>query len=294
MDNKEPGDEMRSIVERSFYVDNCLWSLSSPQEAKQLVDKMCKLLATGGFQLHHWASNVSSVIEHLSNKARSDSTELWLCQSDTFEEPKRNTKGDTDPKKISFHFNPPKAPHFGGAWEREICSVETALRITIGSQTVTEEVLLTVLIEVEGVLNSKPLEYTSSSVADFDPVTPSYMLMGRPDSSLSPVVYPTTELMGRGRWRQNQVLTDQFWSSFIRHYLPALQARHKWHTDVSDISPGTTAMLVDPQLPRAMWLVGKVVKTFPGSDGHIRAVEIQVKNKTYTQPVARLIPSSCP
>lgn len=49
-------------------------------------------------------------------------------------------------------------------------------------------------------------------------------------------------------------------------------------------------MLVDPQLPRAMWLVGKVGKTFPGSDGHIRAVEIQVKNKIYTRPVAKLIP----
>ncbi|KAL1272022.1 hypothetical protein QQF64_031038 [Cirrhinus molitorella] len=193
-------------------------------------------------------------------------------------------------QKISFHFNPPNAPHFGGAWEREIRSVKTALRITIGSQTVTEEVLSTVLIEVEGILNSKPLGYTSSNVADFDPVTPNYLLMGRPDSALPPVVYPATELMGRRRWRQSQVLTDQFWSSFIHHYLPTLQARHKWHTDVSDISPGTIAMLVDPQLPRAMWLVGKVTKTFPGSDGHIRAVDIQVKNKTYTRPVARLIP----
>ncbi len=92
-------------------------------------------------------------------------------------------------QKISFHFNPPNAPHFGVAWECEIRSVKTALRITIGSQTVTEEVLLTVLIEVEGILNSKPLGYTSSNVADFDPVTPNYLLMGRPDSSLPPVVY---------------------------------------------------------------------------------------------------------
>ncbi|KAL0149811.1 hypothetical protein M9458_054859 [Cirrhinus mrigala] len=198
-------------------------------------------------------------------------------------------------QKISFHFNPPGAPHFGGAWEREIKSVKTALRVTVSSQVVTEEVLQTVLIEVEGVLNSKPLGYISSNVADLDPVTPNYLLMGRPDSSLPFVVYPATELMGRRRWRQSQVLissdqlADQFWLSFIRHYLPTLQTRNKWHKDTSDLSAGTIVMLIDPQLPRALWLVGKVAKTFPGSDGHIRAAEIQVKDKTYIRPVTRLI-----
>ncbi len=130
-------------------------------------------------------------------------------------------------QKISFHFNPPGATHFGGAWEREIKSVKTALRVTVSSQVVTEEVLQTVLIEVEGMLNSKPLGYISSDVADLDPVTPNYLLMGRPDSSLPFVVYPATELMGRRRWRQSQVLADQFWLSFTRHYLPTLQTRNK-------------------------------------------------------------------
>lgn len=102
-------------------------------------------------------------------------------------------------QKISFHFNPPNTLPFGSAWEREIHSVKTALRITIVSQTVTEEVLLTVLIKVEGILNSRLLGYTSSNVADFEPVTPNYLLMGRPYSSLPPVVYPTTEVMGAYR-----------------------------------------------------------------------------------------------
>lgn len=49
-------------------------------------------------------------------------------------------------------------------------------------------------------------------------------------------------------------------------------------------------MVVDPQVPRALWLVGKVMKIFPGSDGCIRAAEIQINDKIYTRPVARLIP----
>ncbi len=62
-------------------------------------------------------------------------------------------------EKIAFHLNSPVAPHFGGAWEREICSVKQAVYTTVGAQAQTEELLRKVLVEVEGLLNSSPLGY---------------------------------------------------------------------------------------------------------------------------------------
>ncbi len=161
-------------------------------------------------------------------------------------------------QKVHFRFNPPGAPHFGGAWEREIRSVKSALYVSVGAQSVTEEVLRTVLTEIEGILNSKPLGYISSDISDMNPVTPNHLLMGRLDGSLPQVVYPQSEMISRKRWRHSQILTDLFWSAFIKYYLPNLQTRSKWQKDVEDIAIGNVVMLVDPQLPRAMWLIGKV------------------------------------
>ena len=43
--------------------------------------------------------------------------------------------------------------------------------------------VITVLIELEGIINSKPLGYTSSDIADPNPITPNMLLMGRRDPS---------------------------------------------------------------------------------------------------------------
>ncbi len=103
--------------------------------------------------------------------------------------------------QIHFQFNPPIAPHLGGTWERDVRSVKAALHVT-------EEVLWTVLTEVEGILNAKPLCVTD--VVHTDPVTPNYLLMGRPNSLLPQLVYPTSEILNQRRWWQSQVLADQF------------------------------------------------------------------------------------
>lgn len=120
-------------------------------------------------------------------------------------------------------------------------TLKTALRTTVGAQPVPEEVLRTVLVEVEGILNSKPLGYVSFSIADPDSVTPNHFLMGRPDGSLPQVVYAEAELLGRRRWHHSQVLADHFWARFIREYLPSLQLRQKWHTEQADLVEDTSS-----------------------------------------------------
>lgn len=69
----------------------------------------------------------------------------------------------------------------------KVCSIKAGLQVAVGSQTVSEDVLYTTLVEVEGILNSKPLGYVSAYIADPDPITPNMLLMGRRDPALPQV-----------------------------------------------------------------------------------------------------------
>lgn len=88
--------------------------------------------------------------------------------------------------------------------------MKTALRTTVATQPLQEEVLRTVLIQVEVILNSKPLGYVPSDVSDPDPVTPSCVLMGRPDRIDNLWKRPKDELLSQWRWSYAQVLVDHF------------------------------------------------------------------------------------
>ncbi len=83
LDHSQPGDDVRNSVLKSFYVDNCLQSFTSVEEAKCFVDRIRNLLADGGFELRQWSSNAPSTISHLSHDSISDSAELWISQGRT-------------------------------------------------------------------------------------------------------------------------------------------------------------------------------------------------------------------
>ncbi|KAL0199428.1 hypothetical protein M9458_007968, partial [Cirrhinus mrigala] len=77
-----PGAGIQHSVERCFYVDNCLQSVHTAEEAKELVDRLRVVLASGGFEVRQWACNLPDVLRHLPAEARSDSMERWLSHDE--------------------------------------------------------------------------------------------------------------------------------------------------------------------------------------------------------------------
>lgn len=166
---------------------------------------------------------------------RGTPAELFSDQGTNFTEISPALQEHLAPQKFAFHFNPPPAPHF-----------KSVLYVMVGAQSVAEEVLHTVLTEVEGILNSKPLGYVSSNASDLNPVTPNVFLMGQPDGSLPQVVYPENKLISHRRWKHSHVLANHFWARFIRLYVPSLQTCQKWQATPADVDQNCVVMITDP------------------------------------------------
>ena len=71
-------------------------------------------------------------------------------------------------RNISWKFNPPSASHMGGVWERVIRSIRKILTALLGQQLVNDEMLRTVMSEVQAILNSRPLTPVVSVVFPYD------------------------------------------------------------------------------------------------------------------------------
>ena len=77
----------------------------------------------------------------------------------------------------------------GGVWERVIRSIRKILTALLGQQLVNEAMLRTLMAEVQGILNSRPLTPVSDDPKDLEPFTPNHLLLLRANPNLPPGVF---------------------------------------------------------------------------------------------------------
>lgn len=82
--------------------------------------------------------------------------------------------------RIVWHFIPPAAPHYGGLWESAVRMFKHHFKRVIGDSLFTFEELNTFVIEVEGVLNSRPITNISPDPNNLLVLTPAHYMIGRP------------------------------------------------------------------------------------------------------------------
>uniref|UniRef100_A0A5S6Q7D1 Integrase catalytic domain-containing protein n=1 Tax=Trichuris muris TaxID=70415 RepID=A0A5S6Q7D1_TRIMR len=195
----------------------------------------------------------------------------------------------TTQKGVEWRFNPPGAPHFGGTWERLARSAKRALGVTLQGQRLTDEVLLTVMIEVDGLLNGRTLTHVSHHPEDVEPLTPNHFLLGRPYAMIPPDVSHPTEITSRRYWRAAQTIVDHFWRRWIREYLSTLNKVLGKRSKQSDVKIGDVVLVVDTSNRRGTWPLGRAGKLYPGPDGIVRVVDVETNSGTKRRPVIRLV-----
>lgn len=159
-----------------------------------------------------------------------------------------------------WEFNPPSAPHFGGKWEAAVKSTKFHLLRVIGNSILTYEELITLLTQIEAVLNSRPLCPMSDDVEDLSALTPGHFLIGEALSTIPEpnlIEIPESRLT---RWQLLRQKVEHFWTRWSSECLQRYQAISKRYHPNNIIKEGSLVLIVDERYPPAKWPLARVVQ----------------------------------
>lgn len=193
-------------------------------------------------------------------------------------------------KGIIWHFIPPLSPHFGGQWEVSVKLFKHHLKRVVSDKLFDYVEFETFVVEVEAIINSRPLTPLSNDPNDIQVLTPAHFLIGDnlrclPESDFSQL--PVNRL---SNWQHIQKIRQHFWTRWHKEYLNELNLRRKWITGGHPINQGTVVLLRDDNAPSMHWKLGVVSEIHPGSDGIIRTVTVKTSNSEFKRNVKSLAP----
>jgi len=116
-------------------------------------------------------------------------------------------------------------------------------------KVLTYEEYNTLIIEIEAILNSRPLTPLTNNPDDLNILTPIHFLIG--DSLMQPVQYDylLTPDNSLSDWQSLQKFRQRLWQRWQREYLQELQKRSKWTTPGTNIELNTLILLIEDNVP---------------------------------------------
>ncbi len=129
--------------------------------------------------------------------------------------------------EITWHFNPPFSPHFGGIWEAAMKSCKHHFKRVVGDQLFTFEELYTFAVEVEALLNSRPLCPMSTDPNDPVALTLAHILVGQPLTMLPENDFLPVPANRLSSWQIITKARQHFWKRWQLEYLTELQKTSK-------------------------------------------------------------------
>ena len=210
-------------------------------------------------------------------------------------------------RKITWKFYVQKAPWMGGFIERVVGLYKSAIKRVLGRARLHYEEFVTLISELNGILNSRPISYVYDTAGEEDPITPSKLWCGK-NITMFPPFYEAKfegydpEICNKRLKYLDKVLTH-FWNRFYTLYLINLSERHLSRNlpkDSRQPKVGEVVLVKNDMFPRGQWKIGKVAKVTPGPDGVVRRVELKLpytdkkngSDKMY-RPPRLLVPLEC-
>ena len=112
--------------------------------------------------------------------------------------------------------------------------------------------MMTVLTDIEAIINSHPLTYVGDGIRDGRIITPT-LAIGR-DLGNPPYTPPKkAEVSLSERFRYQQRLQSHFWSRWLREYLRSLTVRQTWTKEEIPLKQNDVVLISEDNTRRGKW-----------------------------------------
>lgn len=130
----------------------------------------------------------------------------------------------------------------------------------------------------------------SDDPTDPMPFTPAHFVLGKPILP-QPVAEDVAETPENRLtvWGQRQKLQQQIWRRWHGEYLCDKQVRTKWYNIKKNLNIGDMVIVRNENAPPAMWIIGRVIKTFADRDGMVRSAIVKTPTGELERPVNKLV-----
>ncbi|XP_066983817.1 uncharacterized protein [Macrobrachium rosenbergii] len=202
--------------------------------------------------------------------------------------------------KCNWKFVPARAPWFGAIWERLIGLLKSCLKKIVGQALLRFEELTCVLVELEGIINDRPLSYLPGDLNQLEILIPNHLILGRKLKPFPREVVNWEEISGvptygrreftEKRFLYGSKLCNDLWKRWEREYLTMLRETHQVgivHGSWPRIEEG---VLIHDEGPRSKWKLSQVIKLHKGRDKVPRVATLRTAHSQLMRSVIKLYP----
>lgn len=192
-------------------------------------------------------------------------------------------------KGTEWSFMTPAAPHQGGIYEAAVKSMKHHLKRIVGIKKLPYEQFMTLLIQIEAILNSRPIHPLSDDPEDIQALTPGHFLIS--ESFIAPPAFDhpnKKDIIGIQLWKQRQEMLSHFWNRWENEYLTTLQERKEWRREKEPLKIGQLVLLKSENFPPAQWGLGRIWELLPDAKGIVRNVIVRTANGKLKRAVQKI------
>lgn len=177
-------------------------------------------------------------------------------------------------------------------------SVKACLRKVLGNARLTFDEFLTVLVEVEGTLNSCPLTHDYNE-EEHEVLTPSHLIFGRRIQSMPDEIAEEPEENESScseRFRYLTVKLAHFWKRWRNEYLVNLREFHRAKAGhvAREVQTGDVVTVYEENKKRGEWKMAVVESLITGKNNVVRGADVRVIAKGRPVRISRLVQKSYP